>query len=424
LPPRVIIGFEKYKAFPGPEALELRPITLLFGHNSVGKSAALRLIPILAGAARGQRPETARPAVFDYSSPALRGARFAELVNATSSGGGLSFSIEWPWSVLSFTVRELDEKDGEVVTDFTFTTDGYTVDALLAGSPGERLYDVKLGDEIVSDELKLSGLLPEAAPGARPPVISAIQRLRHDLTQLSEGVRWIGSVRSQPPRYFEMGPATKKRIEPDGSGVEVVLRASQLEADGVADAVSAWLKAACGCELSFASTDTQVVLGRALHPFQIRGLHGTDAMVAVRDVGEGVAQALPVVTLCHQALRGQLGPTPILLFEQPELHLHPHAGVRLAEEVVNCVVNHSPAIHVIETHSESFLLSMQIALVEGKISPDDIRVYWIEQTAAGSSLLPIEFDSEGYPSAGWPEGVFREALGQARRLAELRIAQA
>jgi predicted ATPase len=80
--------------------------------------------------------------------------------------------------------------------------------------------------------------------------------------------------------------------------------------------------------------------------------------------------------LCHQARLGQLGDSPILAFEQPELHLHPAAAVHLADEVIACIAQGSQASHVVETHAESMLLSVQIAIVEGRIRPD-VVVYWV-----------------------------------------------
>lgn len=41
------IKFKNYKAFPDFEELELRPVTLIIGKNSSGKSSILKLIALL-----------------------------------------------------------------------------------------------------------------------------------------------------------------------------------------------------------------------------------------------------------------------------------------------------------------------------------------------------------------------------------------
>ncbi len=38
---------ERYRCFYERSTLELRPLTLLYGRNNVGKSALLRLLPLL-----------------------------------------------------------------------------------------------------------------------------------------------------------------------------------------------------------------------------------------------------------------------------------------------------------------------------------------------------------------------------------------
>jgi hypothetical protein len=358
--------------------------------------------------------------VLDYGSSALRDAVFADVVNANYPSGPITFCLLWDEGEVEYSIRELGPKEGELVTELSFKTNSDTVSAVLSGEPGKAIYDLAINDTRFSQCLTMRGFRPVVTSDL-PAVREVANKINKLLDGLETGIHWLGAVRAPPPRYFEIGPGSKLLVAPDGSGVAQVLRASQRAGDGVSEGVSNWLESACQCELSTAETDGQLVFNRQMFPFRLRSMGGSEASVAVRDVGEGIAQALPVVTLCHQALAGQLGPNPILAFEQPELHLHPAAGVKLAEEVIRCVAKGSPGRHVIETHSESFLLSMQTALVGGQLSPAQITVYWVDQVDGTSSLQPISFDNDGYPVGGWPAGVFRETLDQADRLARLRL---
>ncbi len=407
------IEFSRYRAFENTQRLELRPLTLLFGLNSAGKSAALRLLPILAAAAR-PRPTGHRATILDYSSPALRDARFQDLTNNRHPGSGLPIKFRWTDSDYGFELRNLGP-DGEVVWKFDARALGASFDGHLMDT-GNKL-DFEVQSEGLASRWRLAGLLPvDSQEHDHSP---AVDLLRIQLQRFSTSVHWLGAVRAAVPRIFELRPGADGQIGWDGSGVAEALRLSSEAADGAADAVSAWLKKTCDCELSFASSDGAIAFGRQFYPFDVFTPSGR--YIAVRDVGEGVAQALPVVTLCHQARLGQLGEAPILAFEQPELHLHPAATVHLADEIVSCIANGSKASHVIETHAESMLLSLQIAIVKGRLQPDDVVVYWVASDSDGTSLRSITFDKEGFPAGGWPQGVFREALDQARRLAKLRI---
>ncbi|MDI1366454.1 MAG: AAA family ATPase [bacterium] len=415
--PLRFVEFERYKAFADRQTMEVRPITLLFGHNSVGKSAALRLLPVLAHSAGDHRPESFSPSILNYLSPALRGATFSEIMNR-GTRSGLSFSLKWADCEYSITLRQNPSTKPlsrhELVSDFEMRAGAKVLLARLT-DPDEETYELTSGDWTETAKLAFDGLKP-ALPANLTGDFGAVQEA---LRSFSSSVYWLAAVRAQPPRIFTLEPGTPTRISHDGAGTAEALRISALRGDGVAEAVSAWLAKACACELSFAATDGQVFHDREWFPFQVRSSGGA---VAVPDVGEGVSQALPVVTLCHQAASGQLGAHPILALEQPELHLHPRAGTLLAEEIVACVAGGSPATHLVETHSENFLLALQVALLEGKLTRDQLLVYWVESGADGAQLRRIEFDDAGYASAGWPEGVFREALEQARRISELRIA--
>lgn len=406
--------FTRYRAFEQPQRLELKPITLLFGHNSVGKSAALRLLPILASACQPSR-SSGGSAVLDYSAPALRQALFSDLIHNGQVSSGLQLGLHWEDLGYDFTLRDLGS-DGEVLSELNITMGGKH----LAGGPaksGSR-NDIEFVVDGAASHWRFSGLRPVSTDTQAAEF--AAHALRERLDEFSTSVRWLGAVRAAVPRFFEMNPGTDPQIRQDGSGVAEAMRASASAGDGAAEAVSAWLRSTCDCSLSFASSDEALLYNRRFYPFDV--ITGSDRRVAVRDVGEGIAQALPVVMLCHQARLGQLGRNPILAFEQPELHLHPSAAVKLADEIISCIAEGSSALHVVETHAESMLLSVQIAIVEGRVRPEDVMVYWIAPGSAGATLRPVTFDASGFAVGGWPQGVFRETLEQARRLSQLRAA--
>ena len=68
-------GLENYRAFDEAVAIELRPLTLFFGHNSAGKSALLRALPLIAASVDNSQ---SGPLALD-SRPA-RGATFSEIL--------------------------------------------------------------------------------------------------------------------------------------------------------------------------------------------------------------------------------------------------------------------------------------------------------------------------------------------------------
>ena len=411
------LSFARYKAFSDQQDLELRAITLLFGFNSAGKSAALRVLPVLAAAMRDRPPGTAVPSVFDYASPAIRGASFLDLLNSNHPGGAIDFALDWPDAKLQFSVRNGGPSEGEFVSTYKYSSSFGGLEARLGGDSAWS-HDVVGPDGLNSGLAAFDGLgISLSSPVGTQGDLERDANAR--LQEFSASVHWLGSIRNRPPRFYFYGPGTSVLIAEDGAGTAEALRASSIAKDGVSDAVSVWLRKACGCHLSFLETEAQVVSGRNLYPFRLTST-ANSATVSVQDVGEGIAQALPVVTLVHQAKCGLLGDRPVLAIEQPELHLHPRASVILADEIVQCIADGTKAVHVIETHSESVLLSVQTAIVDGRLNASEVIVYWVTEKNGASFLMPVTFDEKGYPSENWPGSVFREAVSQARQLNSIR----
>jgi hypothetical protein len=71
-----------------------------------------------------------------------------------------------------------------------------------------------------------------------------------------------------------------------------------------------------------------------------------------------------------------------------------------------------------ETHSENFLLRVQLAIVRGELAPEHVLVYWVRELEDGSGeAVRITFDELGRPEGDtWPPGVFSEDVEQARQI--------
>lgn len=118
-------------------------------------------------------------------------------------------------------------------------------------------------------------------------------------------------------------------------------------------------------------------------------------MVNIADVGYGVSQVLPVLVALIAAEPGQL-----VYLEQPELHLHPNAQVKLAQILADAA---KQGVRVVaETHSSLLLLGIQTLVAEGELSPDLVKLHWFSRNEDGTT----EVDSVDLDEAGtygeWP----------------------
>jgi predicted ATPase len=66
---------------------------------------------------------------------------------------------------------------------------------------------------------------------------------------------------------------------------------------------------------------------------------------------------------------------------------------------------------VIESHSEHFLLRLQRRVAEGRITPEEVAVYFVRDGKTGAALEELKLDMFG-EIENWPEGFFGDDLGE------------
>jgi len=127
-------------------------------------------------------------------------------------------------------------------------------------------------------------------------------------------------------------------------------------------------------------------------------------MVSHRDVGIGISQVLPVLVMAY-ASEGKL-----VAMEQPEIHLHPALQAELGDVFIEAALGERQNTFILETHSEHLILRLMRRIREGKISPDDVGVVFVEPLARGSRFIELRIDEEGDFIDEWPGGFFEESF--------------
>ena len=118
--------------------------------------------------------------------------------------------------------------------------------------------------------------------------------------------------------------------------------------------------------------------------------------VGLTDVGFGVSQVLPLIAQCYYAPEGS-----ILIFENPEAHLHPKAQSELADVFVDVVKNRKVQI-ILESHSEHLLLRLMRRIAEEEISADQTAFHFCEIDNGNSRAEQLKVDEYGNIS-NWPQ---------------------
>lgn len=120
------------------------------------------------------------------------------------------------------------------------------------------------------------------------------------------------------------------------------------------------------------------------------------SFVSIADVGMAVSQVLPVLVALATAKKGQL-----VFIEQPELHLHPRAQVDLAR--ILCAAVERGINLVLETHSSLLLLGIQTCIAEGVVDAKNVALHWFRRDEEGATCVEsADLDQEG-SFGDWPE---------------------
>ena len=203
------------------------------------------------------------------------------------------------------------------------------------------------------------------------PYASLFREAAALLRELADNTYWLNSLRAIPERTARFGPRPA-RMTPNGSNCSEILAHDAIGNGELLALASSWFRRTTGYQLGV----KRYAVGSEQHYSVITmPVNAAEPVeIPIVDAGEGMAQVLPVVVLgCLAALR-RLGDDPVLAIEHPELHLHPAAHSELAALLSSLVAAPSRPTVFLETHSENFLLRVQIAIARGELAAKDVIV--------------------------------------------------
>jgi predicted ATPase len=136
--------------------------------------------------------------------------------------------------------------------------------------------------------------------------------------------------------------------------------------------------------------------------------------VLLTDVGFGVSQVLPVVTLLQYVPEGST-----VILEQPEIHLHPLAQAELADVIIQAALHRRVQV-ILESHSEHLLLRLQRRIAEETLSTADVKLYFADAPNGISKLTPLELDIFG-TIQNWPTRFMGDAFNETANAETARL---
>lgn len=137
--------------------------------------------------------------------------------------------------------------------------------------------------------------------------------------------------------------------------------------------------------------------------YELKIVQSSEVAHDLTHVGVGVSQVLPIIVMSLLAPAGS-----VLIFEQPELHLHPKVQTLLADFFLSIAFLNKQCI--LETHSEYLInrLRYRAACATGDFLSNLLKIYFAELHDGSSVYNEVKVNKYG-AIVNWPEGFFDQS---------------
>ncbi len=419
------ILFEGVRCFHDFNACPLRPITLLVGENSSGKTTFLALTRIAWDIAMGNLGEDifndepfmlgsyehiasfrggkagrvksftiGLEVALDPSPVKLKSKNlFGEKIKifARFSARGLEPRIEeWRFECGDFSIlaqRSINEKPLELKIITPRGSLKIPIDQKpYAWFNLQSLFDIPL--LIASMEFQRS----KKSTATRQSVLS--EEEFGDLYNVNnQAIRAFGQrpyafapIRTRPQRTYD---PLKEVPRPEGSHVPMTLARTLLDDSDLSKALRDALNSFGKVSGLFNDIEVQRKGTKRSDPFQI-GVRANGQTFNLVDVGYGISQVLPIIV---DVLQNPKNST--FLLQQPEVHLHPKAQAELGSFLAVLAKEQNKRF-VIETHSDNIIDRIRMEVRDQKfLSPNDVAILYFEKNTSGVKIHHLELDEFG-----------------------------
>ncbi|MDX2036501.1 MAG: DUF3696 domain-containing protein [Isosphaeraceae bacterium] len=424
-------NFKSWKSLP---SLRLAPLTALFGTNSSGKSSILQWFLMMRQTVESADRRRSLDLGTDRSVVEL--GTFDDVVHREPKGNStrvprstLGWTVAWETTDLVEDVANAKAEPRRITFSAEIgSTTHHAPTTLRLEYRTSHAYTYFIGDDgdyhfdtddhgltrrrgrptILPHPDKCYGFPEEIDRDYQHAAI--LSDLKLALERQFLRIEYLGPLRDHPRRQYLWGGGEPGDLGRKGEfAVEALLASRESrpakrrvkQSVSLEESVANWLKK-LGLIHDFRVHE--ISQGSKLYQVLVRRNEGSPE-VSIADVGFGVSQVLPVITLCCRATPGVT-----LLIEQPEIHLHPSAQAGLADLFIETIRKRRAQI-ILESHSEHLLRRLRLRVAEEKVSSDEIQLAFCEIQGGASQLRSLELDEFG-AIKNWPEHFFGNEFGE------------
>jgi predicted ATPase len=424
--------------------VELAPITLFVGPNNSGKSSVISVLRLLAQTLESNDLNvrlllngalgdfgTYKDLVFDNETRRHLEISFSfdpskDMRVIGADRHRISFNLQYRYrsSLKEIVLKKVESHgDGRHHLTAEFNEDS------------ERFSIKKIGKQELTSTLAQFGRLrtfdvrnflprtslPPVAPEGSDPILKLLNnetriasRNAYAATRVLQSIEYVGAMRVPPARTYLYTGDRRRKVGASGEHAVTMLAMDSMrrgsKSRGIRQGVVKWLS------LAGIASDIKIVPLSDRY-FEVHVQHPvTKEYENFADVGYGNSQVIPVLVGGLNLSSGEC-----LIVEEPEIHLHPRAQAELGDFFLELCQRGVQSL--VETHSEYMIVRLQKHIAAGALSPDDVRIYYVNPTPEGKELIRLELDEKGLFKQEWPGGFFPERLQEARELALARSKQ-
>ena len=405
---------ENVRCFAGRHEFNIKPLTLIVGENSSGKTTLLACMQVLDD-------ELSLDGVASFNRHPYHLGSFSEIAHKSNASQSRSFSLERSVENNDFSTKitYAADADGSLMIDsisyinangkITFHSAtpsppeprrdsdfSYKVDLLPNKPSSPKQYRVTLGRPQLLNTSFISQVFFEILLNTPPKELEdkntreLSEFLQETNRSLPKNIRLsprfisFSPLRAEPRRTYDF---TELHFDPSGSEIPLLLK--RIKNKGAWNKIEKPLVEFGRESGMFDSIEVKNLGESPSDPFQLKvRSHGVNANII--DVGYGVSQVLPL--LVYTILPGSR-PSNVFLIQQPEVHLHPQAQAALASFFIK--QRRKDQYFVIEHHSDYILDRARIEIQRGTIKAEEVALIYLESDKDRVRSYNITFDKRG-----------------------------
>lgn len=399
---------EGVRCFRNRQTIPLKPITLLVGENSSGKSTALALIRIAWRLCRGATAEFNEEPFLLGAFDQIASQRMGRLPRATNFTIGATITSVPSFGPITLLNRFIRHDAQPQLAEWSLEAGSYRLQAGFdeVEDAAQIVMTIPSSSQTWRENnltnLRTSGLwasfykrfavknpqfpVDNQLPDKETEYLSRLVVLFLQGDLVGTGTPYaFAPVRSNPKRTYD---PIKSVYAHEGAHIPMLLArlssTGQQDWESLRKALNSFGKASG----LFSDVEVRRIGREESDPFQFK-IKVANSAFNLMDVGYGVSQVLPIVV---DVVRGHKGST--FLLQQPEVHLHPKAQAELGS-FLGTLAKTDQKRFVIETHSDYLVDRVRMEVRNKRLSPDDVALLYFERMNGHVEIRQLELDEAG-----------------------------